>query len=143
MRNSPVLFVLAALVAPACINGPSRVAQGQLYAAGQSQYDAYFHDVHAAQVEAASWKDDKKTSHKALVAALDLTPDASDITPVQTAHERASKYAPKPGTLRRELTGTDAHVAGTTGEGSTFFKAIEDSAHAELERAKRMHAVEP
>lgn len=134
----------ASLVSTSCMmTGPSRVAQGQLYVTGRPPYDSYFHDVHAAQVEASSWGDDKKGSHKSLVAALDLTPDAPDVTLVQATHERASKFAPHGTSLRLEITGTDVHVAGGNGDAATFFKAIEDSAHAELERAKKMHAVEP
>src|SRR5260221_13710106 len=112
MRFSAFVF-FGALVMTSCFaTGPSRVAQGQLYVAGSSRYDAYFHDVHGAQIDASSWGDDKKSSHKALVAALDLTPDAPDITIVQAAHERASKFAPHAGALRLELTGTDARVIG-------------------------------
>jgi hypothetical protein len=144
MRPLTKLALPCVLFAASCMmTGPSRVGQGQLYITGRSQYDTYFRDVHTAQVEAASWADDKRGTHKALVAALDLTPDAPDVTIVQATHERASKYAPRAGALRLEITGTDAHVAGATADASTFFKAIEDTAHAELERAKRMHAVEP
>src|SRR5262245_58901452 len=117
MRTSGIIasfLVVAASVTAACLmTGPSRVGQGQLYVAGKPQYDAYFRDVHTAQVDAASWGEDKKTSHKALVVALDLTPDAPDVTLVQATHERASRFAPHAGALRLEITGTDAHVVGT------------------------------
>ena len=83
--------------APACMmTGGSHMAQGQLYASGNPAYDTFFHDVHQQQVEAASWGDDKKGAHRALVSALELTPDAPDVTIVQATHEGASKVAKQP-----------------------------------------------
>src|SRR5438045_8731857 len=122
--QSTMILRAAAIVAivgtTSCMmNGASRTAQGQLYVTGRPQYDAYFHDVHGAQVEAASWGEDKKGSHKSLVTALDLTPDAPDVTLVQAAHERAAKYAPPAGMLRLELSATDAPVAGGTGHAAS------------------------
>jgi hypothetical protein len=136
---------LGALVCvPACmLNGPSRTAQGQLYTSGNATYDGFFHDVHQQQVDAASWGDDKKGAHRSLVTTLELTPDAPDVTIVQATHEAASKGAKQPGTLKLEVDGTAAHVTGGTSDGGSLFRAIEDTAHAELERAKRLHAVTP
>jgi hypothetical protein len=127
------------------LNGDSRTAQGQLYTSGNPTYDALFREVHQQQVEAASWGDDKKGSHKSLVTSLELTPDAPDVTIVQAAHESTSKAAKQPGSLHLELDGTTARVVASGGatDGGALFRAIEDTAHQELERAKRLHAVEP
>ena len=133
------------LLASSCmLDGPSRVGQGQLYTSGNPTYDAFFRDVHQQQVDAASWGDDKKGTHHALVAALELTPDAPDVTIVQATHESSSKGAKQPGSVRLETDGTTVHVvaSGSAGDGS-LFHAIEDTAHQELERAKRLHSVEP
>jgi hypothetical protein len=142
---SPLLLSsLLSLSVMGCLPPKSRIAHGQMYAAGKEPYNAYFRDVHAAQVAASSWSDEKKTSRKPLVTVLELTPDAPDVTLVQAANERAARYAPKSGALRLEVTGTDAKVVGATeGEGGDLFQAVEQTARAELDRAKRMHAEEP
>src|SRR5690242_12832498 len=124
MRISGWILVFAVASTSCMPLGQSRVAQGQLYVPGRAEYDAYFRDVHSVQVDASAWADDRKTSHKSLVTALDLTPDAPDVTIIQATHERASKYSARPGTLRLEVTGTDAKVTGTNGENPAFFKAV-------------------
>jgi hypothetical protein len=144
LRTTRSLGALGALLLAACVmTGPSRIAQGQLYVAGGAgAYDGYFHDVHQQQVEAASWGEDKKSAHRALVQALSLTPDAPDVTIVQATHEAASRGA-KAGSLRLDVDGTNAHVvaSGGTSDGS-LFRAIEDTSRAELERARKMHGIE-
>ena len=143
VRTSSML-VAAALLSACQPYGKSRVANGQLYAAGNPQYDEYFKAVHQQQVDASSWGDDRKSAHRALVASLDLTPDAPDVTLVQATHEAASKTAKQAGSLRLDVDGTSAHVvaSGVTGDG-LLFRAIEETSHAELERARRLHGVEP
>jgi hypothetical protein len=134
------------LLATSCmLGGESRLAQGQLYASGDPTYDAFFRDVHQQQVDEASWGDDKKGAHKSLVATLDLTPDAPEVTIIQVTHESSSKIARQPASVRLEIDGTTAHVtaSGGTGDSGALFRAIEDTAHLELERAKRLRGVEP
>jgi hypothetical protein len=139
-------LTLVALAASGCMmNGTSRTATGQLYTSGNPTYDTFFHDVHQQQVDAAGWGDDKKGAHRSLVAALELTPDAPDVTLVQATHEAASKVAKLPGSVKLDVDGTTAHVVASGGasDGGALFRAIEDTTHGELERAKRMHAVGP
>jgi hypothetical protein len=137
-------LAVSAVASVGCIQAPSKVAHGQLYSAVKEPYASYFHDVHDAQVAAASWGDDKKAAHKSLVQALELTPDSPDVTIVQVTHERASRYAPRQGALRLELTGPDPRIAGAgSGEGTALFHAVEEGTKSELERAKKMHAEEP
>src|SRR5262249_40054150 len=76
--------------AVACDMPTSKVAQGQLYLSGEQRFDAYFRDVHAIQVWAAQWPEDKRQTRKPLVSILDLTPDAADVTIIQATHEKIS-----------------------------------------------------
>jgi hypothetical protein len=135
----------ALLVTSSCmLDGPSHTAQGQLYTSGNPTYDGFFREVHQSQVDAASWDDDKKTARKALVTSLELTPDAADVTIVQATHESSSKAAKQPGSIRLDTDGTSAKVVATgTGGDPALFHAIEDAAHNELERAKKIQGVEP
>jgi hypothetical protein len=145
MTKRLLLAALAASLTAACEPvGPSRVASGQLYSAGEPTYDAYFRDVHQQQVDASTWPDERRAAHKSLVTALELTPDAPDVTLVQGSHDAASK-AMKQGSLRLDIDGTNARTVATGGanDGGPLFRAIEEAAHAELERAKRLHALEP
>jgi hypothetical protein len=142
---APALASLASLIAACQPYGSSRVASGQLYTAGAPAYDSYFHDVHQQQVDAAMWADDRRSAHKALVSALSLTSDAPDVTLVQGAHDAASKAAKQPGSVRLDIDGTSVHVVASGGasDGGALFRAIEDTAHSELERARKLHALEP
>jgi hypothetical protein len=136
---------LALFTASCMLNGESRVAQGWLYTSGNPTYDAFFRDVHEQQAVEASWGDDKKGAHKPLAATLSLTPDAPDVTIVQVTHESASKVAKQPGSVRLELDGAAPRVvaSGSAGESGALFRAIEETARQELDRAKRLRAVEP
>jgi hypothetical protein len=128
------------------LSGQSRMAQGYSYKSGKPAYDAFFNDVHQQQLDATSWSDDRKGTRKALAASLELAPETPDVTVVQSVHESASKVAKQPGTLRLvEEDGASPHVlaASGTGDASSLFHAIEDAARQELERAKRLRAVEP
>jgi hypothetical protein len=127
------------------LNGESKVGQGQLYASGNPTYDAYFRDVHQQQVDASAWGDERRGIHKGLVTSLSLTPDAPDVTLVQAAHDASSKVAKQAGSVRLDVDGTNARVAtsGGVGDASGLFRAVEDTSHQELERARRLHGVEP
>ncbi len=144
--NRAIAIPLLSLLVAACeLHGPSRVAQGQLYYAGSPTYDAFFRDVHQQQVDAAGWDDDRRNAHRSLVSALELTPDAADVTIVQATHEAASKTAKQPGSVRLDVDGTNAHVVASGGADASgaLFRAVEDTARQELERAKRLHGLEP
>ncbi len=141
-----VSAAIAALSLGACmLTGESRIAQGQLYTSGNPTYDAFFRDVHQQQVDEGTWHDDEKSLHKSLATTLELTPDAPEVTIVQAAHEGSSKVAKQPGSVRLELDGPAPHVVvnGGAGDASALFHAVEDTARQELDRAKRLHAVEP
>jgi hypothetical protein len=122
-----------------------KVAQGQLYLSGEARYDAYFRDVHAIQVWAAQWPDDRKATRKPLVNILDLTPDAADVTIIQATHEKTALLTRDAGNIRLDATVDEAHVvpAGGAKADAALFHAIEDTAGGELGRAKKLNAMLP
>jgi hypothetical protein len=144
-RSPGVLGAALLLLSSAsCVYGPAKVAQGQLYRTGNPDFDGYFQDVHQQQVDAATWDDDEKTARKPLATALELPPDAPDVSLVQGTYEASTKVAKQPGSLRLDLDGTNVHVSTNGGASdSPVFRGVEDSSHQELERAKKLHAVEP
>jgi hypothetical protein len=113
------------LVAGGCtvLGSPSRVKAGELYAAGQPRYDAYFSEVHAFQV------------------ALKLASDAPD-----TTIEQSTQVFLSTGALRLDVSGGDAHVvAAGDAKGraapEAVLGAVEMVARAEVERAKTLGAI--
>jgi hypothetical protein len=122
-----------------------KVAQGALYMSGEARYDAYFRDVHAIQVWASQWVDDRKATRKPLVNILDLTPDAADVTIIQATHEKATVLSRDSGSTRLEATVDEAHVVAGGGAKSdpALFRAIEDTAGGELGRARKLNAMLP
>jgi hypothetical protein len=145
-RTFEAITGCTALLAASCMLGNgSRTAQGELYTSGNPTYDAFFRDVHQQQVNETTWGEEERGTHKPLVTALSLEADAPDVTIVQATHESSSKVAKQPGSVRLDLDGAAPHVvaSGGAGDGGPLFRAVEDTAHQELDRAKRLHAVEP
>jgi hypothetical protein len=93
---------------------PTKTASGQLYQSGDTRYDPYFASVHEEQRTAASWRDEAKSSRKAIVKALDLDPEASN---------------------SRILSATRSKK----GQGSVG-GAVEQTTSTESDRARRLHA---
>src|SRR5207244_13220229 len=92
-----------------------------------------------------AWNDERKTTRKPLIAALSLTPDASDITIIQAAHEKASDLTKDGGGTRLDLGEADGRMM-TTGPAKSdpgLFHAIEETVHLVLDRAKRLEQVGP
>ncbi len=146
LRTLEASTACVALLAASCmLGGETRVAQGQLYASGNPTYDAFFRDVHQAQADEATWGEDERGVHKPLTTTLELAADTPDVTIVQATHESSSKVAKQPGSLRLDLEGPAPHViaSGGVGDAAPLFHAIEETARQELERAKRLHAVDP
>jgi hypothetical protein len=136
---------VALFTASCMLNGESRIAQGQLYTSGNPTYDAFFRDVHQQQVVEQGWSDDKKGALKPLLASLDLTADAPDVTVVQRTHESAGKGAKQPGSVRLDVDGTSTRVVAPAGGGDAgpLFHAVEETTRQELDRAKRLREIEP
>jgi len=131
--------VLTCATAPGCDQfGNTKVAQGQRYSSGDSRFDPYFDSVHQQQVAAASWPDEKKATRRPLVNALALTPDAPDDTIVQATRERAKKLGGQGAKL--DLAGPRVTATAGATSDAALFAAIEETARAEQERARRMKA---
>lgn len=58
--------------------GPSDVARGEYYAAGQPEFDSFFIELHQQQVALLAAPNEPADARKNLTQALGLTPDASD-----------------------------------------------------------------
>src|SRR5262249_33039248 len=116
-RLCTIVFValVGAAATVACDIQSSKVAQGQLYLSGEERYDAYFKDVHAIQVWAAQWPDDKKATRRPLLNTLDLTPDAPDVTIIQATHEKVSTLVKDGGGSAKLETFVDDAKLTTTG----------------------------
>ena len=146
-RSWAGLVVMGALlgIAPGCEVQGSRVAQGQLYLSGEARFDAYFRDVHALQVAAAGWADEKKRTRRPLIGVLALTPDAGDITIVQATHDRMVAYTHDGGGTKLQVTPDDARVMVLPGTKSdpTFFHALEETVRYELDRDRKVMALVP
>jgi hypothetical protein len=135
-------FALAASLlfgASACsvLGAPSKVHAGELYASGSKRYDAYFEEVHALQVAAATWPKERVNARKPLVDALKLAADADDATIAQSTKDRLNT-----GLLRLEVKGTDVHViegsAAAQESPREVLSAVELTAHAEVQRANQL-----
>lgn len=144
-ERRPGVFGVALLLlsSASCVYGPAKVAQGQLFRTGNPEFDAYFADVHQQQADAATWDDEEKAARKPLATSLELTPDAPDVSLVQGAYEASTRVAKQPGSVRLDVDGTTVHVSTNSGASdSAVFKGVEESSHLQLERAKRLHALE-
>src|SRR3982750_1468170 len=96
-------FLLLLVSACALFEPQSKIKSGQLFQSGQAQYDDYFTKVHALQVEAAGWADDKKAARRNLIDALKIATDAVDVTILQAAHERMVSIAHVVGATHLDL----------------------------------------
>ncbi len=141
-RASRVVMAVLWLGAAACsvLGAPSRVRGGQLFSSGSARYDAFFGEVHAQQVAAAAWPEERKSARKPLVDALKLGVEADDAAIAQSTKDRLSS-----GVLRLEVQGTDVHVVEASAahhDGShDVFAALEQTAHAEVARANKLAEV--
>src|SRR5215472_15986244 len=119
------------------LGAPSRVRAGELYAPGQSRFDAYFAQVHDEQTAAAKWSEDRRSTRKPLADALKLAPDASDDALAQATRDHLGG-----GLLRLEVSGDDAKVvpaADEKSEAHALLSAVEQAARAESGRARKLH----
>jgi hypothetical protein len=131
-----VALLFLAVGACTVLGSPSRVRAGQLYAVGSARYDAYFVDVHAQQVAAASWQTERKSARKPLLDALKLQTDADDAIIEQSTKDRLST-----GGLRLDVQGTDVKIVEAAAKHENpqeVLAAVEVAAHAEIERVKKL-----
>jgi hypothetical protein len=121
----------------------SRVKSGQLYRTGSAKYDAYFSEVHDAQIDAATWLEERRAARKQLIDALTLTNDADDSVIAQLAHEQLGAAEPGLGAAKLDVSTGDAHfeASGPTGTADAVVHALETTARSELGRARKLDAV--
>jgi hypothetical protein len=133
---------LGLLVVAACsvLGAPSKVRAGELYVPGSARYDAYFGEVHAQQLAADAWPNDRKNARKPLLDTLKLAPETDDVAIMQSTKDRLSA-----GVLRLEVSGTDVHIveaAAARHDGPRdILAALEEAAHAEIARASKLAEV--
>lgn len=121
----------------------SKVRAGELYEAAHPKYDPYFRAVHDAQVQWATWDEQKRVARRPLLDALKIDPEAADVTLIQATHERVLGVAREAGTVRLDITEGRGRVvaqnaAKVDDAGRNFFSAIESCVFNEHERAKAM-----
>ncbi len=149
LRSAWPVVVAALGLGIACelLGPPSRVRDGILYKSGDAKYDAYFAEVHDAQVDAASWDDDKRSGRKPLTTALKLAGDVNDSTITEVTREEIETAADL-GASKLDVNGDDVHLVGdhaatVTGNTATLVQAIEQCVRAEVAREKKMRAALP
>jgi hypothetical protein len=134
--------LLGAASACGTLGTPSKVRTGELYVSGSPRYDAYFSGIHAEQVAAAGWPEERTRARKPLVDALKLTTAPDDATLTQMTKDGMSG-----GTLRLEVQGTEAHiVSGSAARHDApreLIAGVEQTAEAEMARAKKLAELPP
>jgi hypothetical protein len=124
----------------------SKVRAGELFEAAHPTYDPYFRDVHALQMEIASWEEQKRSARRPLVDVLKLDPDAADVTVVQATHERMLGVSREAGNVRLDVSEGQARVvvqnaAKLDESARATFQAIETCVRNEIDRAKGLRDV--
>ncbi len=109
------------------------MAHGQRYQSGDPRYDAYFDEVHRAQVGAAAWPAEKKAARRSLVEALALVPDASDETVVRGTRERVSKLDSATGQITKTTRTTKSEAID-----APLLAAVSETARVESARARSL-----
>jgi hypothetical protein len=129
--------VLLGSCACSVLGAPSKVHEGVLYTSGSTRYDAYFGEIHTLQEAAAAWPGERRDARKPLLDALKLPPDTDDSAIVQSTKDGLST-----GLLHLEVKGSDVHVieggAGSHESPHEILAAVELTAHAEIERGKKL-----
>lgn len=141
------LAMLLAVASCVELGTPSRVESAELFEPGQTDYDTYFHDVHDLQVTSTGWPDERRASLRPLVDALGLTPDAADVTLIQTAHARVREASSTAGPvhLEKSVDGTTMllaqDMAVVQSHYRELFRAIENAIDREAARGAQLRAV--
>lgn len=97
-------FVLAgagcSVLAP---RGPTEVARGEYYSAGQPEFDQFFIELHRLQVELLRAPDEPQKARSALAISLGLPADASDDSLGSRLSQEAKKLSARGVRLRLEI----------------------------------------
>ena len=139
LRTPLLLVVLAAPVA-ACelVNAKSAVAEGQLFAPGDTVFDAYFHKVHNEHQAVKGWEADRKAARAPLAQHLAMSETARD-TAIFDSVQATIETLGGPG-MHLEISGLDvkATPVASTRPDPGFSKAIEETTRLELQRVKKL-----
>jgi len=116
------------------------MAEGRLYASGETRYDAFFKDVHTQQAAFAFWTDDKRATRKALAAELNVLIDVDEPVLIAATRERAKSG----GYFLDEANPNDLRVLALSGNkaDTSFAKSVEEAFRGERVRARKLHAAE-
>ena len=130
--------LLGAVAGCSALGEPSRVRAGQLYASGSPKYDAYFGEVHAQQVAAAAWPEERRLARKPLLDALKLGAEGDDAALVQLTKDGMGGSA-----LHLEVRGTEAHVVAASAARrdaphDLVIAGVEQTAQGEIARSKKL-----
>lgn len=119
-RFSTLLLLLAlALTAPACGvaglgGGPSDVAQGKHYAAGNPQFDEFFVELHRLQVRFAAAPGELASSRAALAELANVPPETATAELVEKVQTWLERLAGKGVRVKLELKTSDPPTAKAT-----------------------------
>lgn len=117
----------------------SKVARGELYTSGDGRYDSYFAAVHQEQAAARKWNDERKATRKPLITALAAPSSVSDGYLTSATKDRVRNIGGDGAVL--DLSGPRVVRAANSGPDRGFFQASEETARAELGRARRLAAL--
>lgn len=136
-----VMFAACALFEP-----QSKVKSGALFQTGQAEYDDYFTKVHALQVEAGSFDDDKKADRRGLIDALKIATDSVDVTILEATHQRLVGIAHTVGATRLDLREDEGKVILASEsradlETRDFIKALQTTLDGEMKRKRALRDV--
>lgn len=123
-----------------CETPRTNMAEGRLYASGESRYDAFFKDVHTHQAAFAFWGDDKRTTRKSLTAELNVLVDVDEPVLIVATRERAQVGS----YFLDEANPNDLRVLAMSGNkvDTVFAKAVEEAFRGERVRARKLRAAE-
>jgi hypothetical protein len=147
LLRRPELVLLWVLVASCALFEPqSKIRAGTLFQTGQAQYDDYFTKVHALQVEAGSWDDDKKAARRNLIDALKIATDSVDVTILEATHQRMVSIAHVVGATRLDLREDEGHVILASESRADlptrdFEKALQGTLDGEIKRKRALRDV--
>lgn len=116
--------------------GPSKVAKGEKYEAGDARFDGFFDAVHKEQLAAAEWKDDRTNARKTLLILAGVTSTASDDVLVKATRERAKGLGGEGAHL--DLPQAKVILAPGAKDDPQLLAAVTETTRRELDRARKL-----
>ncbi len=146
MRRWSSVFVTFAVLAGlgfgigACETPHTNMAEGRLFATGETRYDAFFKDVHTQQAAFPFWSDDKRATRKLLTTELDLVVDVDERSLASATRERAKSS----GYFLDEANPNDLRVLALSGTKVDlgFAKSVEEALRGERVRSRKLRVAE-